>query len=327
MVSLFKDRSTASVIWVLLLSLLVHCHFFITPPIVAAGHEDGFVSLFLARHINGLHPAALMGIYHLLVVSQGLQLNHLFNDQRMHSRPNYLTAMTYVLVTAMFKEWNQLTPALFANTLVIWLFAKTLRLYNNQNPKTLIFNMGLVVGLGVLLYHPTALLILVAMFALLVVRPFSIPELVVMFMGVLAPFYFLGVYLFLTDQFHHLLMFVPEWRLNLPNVAAPVLLTVSLGIIILVLLVGLFHWQNKNRRMVIQVRKNWAVLMMMLWVMIPLPFINKGAGIETLLLWTVPVSPFMANAFMDTKKDTIPNIIFWTLVVLAVLNNWELIKR
>jgi hypothetical protein len=274
----------------------------------------------------GLHPAALIFIYHLLVVSQALQLNYLFNNQRMFARTNFLTAMTYILVTAVFKEWNQITPALVTNTLVIWLFAKTVRLYNNQNPKTLIFNIGLLIGATILLYHPTALLIIVAMFALIVVRPFSIPELLVMFMGVLTPFYFLAVYLFLTDQFSRILQFIPNWALNLPNVSTPILLLVSLGIIIVILIIGLFQWQNKNRRMVIQIRKNWGVLMVMLWVMIPLPFINENAGLETLLLWTIPVSPFMSNAFLDTKKDTFANILFWILVILIVLNNWGLVK-
>lgn len=326
MVSFFKDRSAANIVWVILLSLSVHAHFFIDPPEVVIGVKDGLISVGFSRFLAGLNPVILIFLYHLLVISQALRLNYLFNDQRMFVRSNFLTAMAYVLVTAVFKEWNDLTPALVANSLIIWLFAKTMRLYNNPNPKTLLFNIGLIIGLSVLLYHPTALLVLVALFAVLVVRPFSIPELVVMFMGVAAPFYFLGAYLFLTDQFIELSRFMPAFWLNLPKVDSLPLFLVSLAIIIVVLLIGVFNWQNKNRRMVIQIRKNWAVLVVMLLVMIPLPFINKGSGIDTILLWAVPVSPFAAHAFLSDRKDTFANIIFWVLVALIAVNNWGLIS-
>lgn len=322
MVSLFKDRSAATVVWVIVLCIVVHSHFFFFPPQVIVDGEDGLISFAFKKYLGGLEPLAVMALYHLLVISQALRLNFLFNDQRMYTRVNFLVAMTYVLVTTLFREWNNLTPALVANTFVIWLFAKTLRLYNNPNPKTLLFNVGLVIGLCVLLYHPTALLIIVAIFALLVVRPFNLTEWVVMLMGILSPYYFLGAFLFLTDQFTNLGRFIPRWELNLPDVTTPIMFSVSMGIILILVLVGLYHYQNKSRRMLIHIRKNWGVLIVMLWVMIPLPFINKNAGLDTLLMWSIPVSPFIAIGFLEIKRNVVLNIMFWIFVVLIVLNNW-----
>lgn len=303
----------------------MHSHFFFDPPELHPGVGDGLLSAAFSKYLVGLHPAVLIFIYQFLVITQALRLNYLFNDQRMFMKSSFLAAMSYVLITALLEDWNQLTPALVSNSLVIWLFAKTTRLYNNANPKTLLFNIGLVIGLSVLLYHPTSLLVIVALFAVIVVRPFNITEILVMFMGVAAPFYFLGVYLFLTDEFTNLLQFVPALKFNLPSIKAPVLFFVNLGVIILLLLIGIVNWQDKNRRMLIQVRKNWGVLVVMLWVLIPTPFINKNAGWETLLLWCVPVSPFISYAFPDTKNNVFPNIIFWTLVALAIVNNWGII--
>ncbi len=184
----------------MLLSFAVHLHFFIDAPNVLAGRADGLISTVLNNYFVSLHPLLLVFVYQLLVITQALRLNYLFNDHRMFGKPSFLIAMVYILLTAILKEWNELTPALVANSLIIWLYAKTVRLYNNPNPKTLLFNIGLVIGLAVLLYHPTTLLIIVALFAVLVVRPFNITEILVMFMGVVTPFYFLWSYLFLTDQ-------------------------------------------------------------------------------------------------------------------------------
>lgn len=325
MVSLFKDRSAVAAIWVLLLSFALHAHFFIMPPAVLAGNNDGLFSVLLKQYIKGLHPTVLLLLYHLLVITQALRLNDIFNTHRMFTRPHFLTAMMYVLLTSVFSEWNQLTPALIANSLVIWLFAKTVRLYNAPNAKTLLFNIGLVIGLSVLLYHPTCLLVIVALFAVLVVRPFNITELLVMFMGIAAPYYFLGAFLFLTDRFTNLSRFVPSIELNLPNVADPLMFFISLSLIVVTLLIGIYNWQTKSRRMLIQVRKNWGVLVVMLLVMLPLPFISKDAGLQTLLLWCIPVSPFVAYTFIETKRDTFANLIFWMFVAVIIINNWGLL--
>jgi hypothetical protein len=321
-VSLFKDRSAATVVWVLILSVVVHSHFFYFPPQVVSNGDDGLISLLFRRFLVGLNPLVVIALYHAVVLVQALRLNFLFTDQRMFTRANFLTAMVYVLMTAVFKEWNNLSPALVANTFVIWLFAKTVRLYNNPNPKSLLFNIGLVIGLCVLLYHPTALLIIVAMFALMVVRPFNITEWVVMLMGILSPYYFLGAYLFLTDQFTNLGRFTPNWQLNLPDVSTPAMFFISLGVILIMLLTGLYYYQTKSRRMLIHIRKNWGVLIVMLWVMIPLPFINENAGLDTLLMWSIPVSPFIAVGFLEIKKPVMANFLFWIFVILIGLNNW-----
>lgn len=275
----------------------------------------------------GLHSGAIIAIYFLLIISQAFHLNFIFNNQRMFSRSNYLTAMSYILITAVFTEWNNLMPAIIANSVLIWLYSKIIKLYNNPNPKSLLFNIGLIIGVCIILYHPTALLIVVAVFALLVVRPFSLTELLVMLMGVLSPFYFLAAYLFLSDKFSHFSAYLPTWQLNLPDVKNQVLFFVSIGLIIVFLFIGIYQYQNKNRRMLIHIRKNWGVLIAMLLVMLPLPFINKNANIESLLMWAIPVSPFVANGFFGPKSNLFPNIIFWMLVIMIVFNNWNLINQ
>lgn len=326
MVALFKDRSSTNIIWLIVLCIIIHSHFSLFPPQVVALGNDGLISVFLKNSVTGLHTGAIILIYFLLIISQALHLNFIFNDQKMFSRSNYLTAMTYILVTAVFNEWNQLMPALIANSVLIWLYSKIIKLYNNPNPKSLLFNIGLIIGACILLYHPTALLIVVAMFALLVVRPFRITEWLVMLMGVLAPFYFLGVYLFLTDNFTHLAKYLPTWQLNLPDVDNELFFFISIGLIVLFLFIGIFQWQDKNRRMLIHIRKNWGVLIAMLFVMLPLPFINQNANLESLLMWAIPVSPFIANGFLAPKNNSFPNIMFWLLVALAVVNNWPVFK-
>ncbi|WP_207492236.1 hypothetical protein [Aridibaculum aurantiacum] len=327
MFATFRERSPITVIWLFFLSIAVHSHFFFDPPVVAAAEEDGLISLFLNKYVAGLHPTFIMGIFLLLVLVQALRINFLFNDQRMFSKPSFLTAMTYILLTGMFEEWSNVTPALVINLLVIWLYSMCTRMYGAQNPKSLLFNIGLVIGVCIILYHPSTLLVLVAMFALLIVRPFNITEWIVLLMGVVSPFYFLFSFLYLTDRLQRLEQYVPEWQLNLPGVQSPLMFAITIGVIIICLLIGIYYWQIASRRMLIHIRKNWAVLTVMLLVMIPLPFVIKNAALDSLLLWIIPVSPFIAKGFLSPKRRTLPGIMFWVLFLLGLFNTWEALKN
>ncbi len=327
MVALFKDRSPAAIIWLFILSFIVHSHFLIEPPAIFAGENIGLFSVLLNKFASAIHPQITIFLYHAIVLIQALRLNYLFSENQMFSRVNYLTAMVYILLTGVFAAWGNITPALIANSMVIWFFAEAVRLSNNQNPKALIFNMGLIIGVSVLLYHPCTILILPGIFALLIVRPFFIAEWIVLLMGVIAPFYFLFSYLYVTNHINRLFQFIPQWQLGLPHVQPTVLFFITLAVIIIILITGIFYLKRENRRLLIQVRENWIVFQVMLFLMLPLPFVSKNSNIDILLLFIVPFSPFIAKGLLAPKKELLPNIMFWCLVVLTLLNGWhELIK-
>ncbi len=326
MVALFKDRSPVAIIWLILLSLVVHSHFLIDFTGVQASGQDGLFSVLLKKYVAPLNAIIVLVIYHIVIIVQALRLNYLFSETRMYNQPNYLAAMVYILLTGIFKEWNALTPALLDNILVIWLFAKTVQLYNAPNPKTVLFNTGLIIGVSILFYHPSALLILVALFALLVVRPFNVTELLVLFMGVIAPYYFLASWLYLNDQLHTISSYIPVWQLNLPDTKVTGWFITTICLIIVILLIGLYYWQSESRRLLIHVRKNWGVLMVMLLVMLPIPFINKNVGLDSLILWLIPASPFIAKGFLAPRKNFLPNLMFLSLLLLAIAKNWQFIR-
>ena len=326
MVSLFKDRSPVTIFWLFILSIIVHSHFFVYPPPITATNTDGLLAVFLNKYIAPLSSAFIILIYHAVVLLQSLRLNHLFTDQRMYSRANYLPAMVYILLTGLFTEWSSLTPALLANFLVIWFFAKIVQLYNSPHPKTLLFNIGLLTGAGTILYHPLFMLLPAAFFALLILRPFNITEWVVLVMGVAAPFYFLVCYLYLTDHVPLIKEYVPSWRFNLLHISVSAMFFVTVAVIVFILLTALYFW-NQEKRLLIQVRNNWVVLFVMLLVMLPIPFINNNAGIQSLLLCIVPASPIIAKGFFGPKKNALPFIMFLALITIGVLKNWQIVKQ
>ncbi len=327
MVFLFRDKSIINVFFLVILSIGVHLHFFMNAPLVITNTNDGVFSMILKNYFSALPQTPLFVLYHVLILVQAIRLNMVLSDLRMFQSTNYTTAMAYVLLSGMLPQWCNISPALIANFLLIWLFIKLSRLYNHPSPKNLLFNTGLIVGMSVVCYHPTAILILVVLFALAVVRPFKLPEWLILLMGILVPYYFLASWLFLTDNLKTFSTYLPYLQLNIPLTQWSIPLVVSLSVLLIVLLAGLYYWQISNKRMVIQIRKNWGVMMVMLLILLPIPFIFLHAGIESALMSLVPLAAFAGNTFSYPRRLVLPNILFWLSVLVIIYNNWLFIKN
>ena len=327
MVFLFRDKSIVNIFFLVVLSIVVHVHFLVAAPLIETNNGDGVFSLLLRNYFVGIPQALLFVIYHLVVLFQAIRLNMVLSEWRMFQNNTYTTAMAYVLLSGIMPEWCVISPALIANFLLIWIFIKLTRLYNHPSPKTLLFNTGLIIGLSVICYHPTAILIGVVLFALMVVRPFRVAEWVVLLMGILLPYYFLFGILFLNDDLYHFSSFIPYLKLNLPVAAWSAPLIIRLSVLVIMLISGLVFWQLTHRRMVIQIRKTWGIMMVMLFVLLPIPFIFRQAGLGSAYLTLIPLAAFSANAFSTPRRLTLPNILFWLAIAVLAYNNWVMITK
>ncbi len=327
MVFLFRDKSIANIFFLTVLSIGLHLHFFTSIPVVITGENDGLISLLLTKYFVHLPQALLFVVYHLVVLLQAIRLNMVLNEQRMFQTHTYTVAMAYVLLSAVLPQWCSISAALISNFLLIWIFTKLSKLYNNPAPKTMLFNTGLIVGATILCYHPTAMLVPVVLFALAVVRPFRLAEWMILLMGALVPFYFLFSWLFLTDRLGSFLLFLPLLKLALPLTKWSIDLLVSLSYLFIVLMSGMYYWQVSMGRMGIQMRKNWGVMVVMLLILLPVPFIFKHAGIEAAVMSLVPLAAFSSNAFSGPRRLIFPNLLFWLAIGVIVYHNWQFIKN
>lgn len=327
MVFLFKNKSFTSVFSLILLCFAVHSHLFINTSAVPAMHDSGIIAFVLNHYIKLLQPTFIGFLYISIVLLQAIRLNILLNEYRMFAQTGFTTAMSYVLLTGMFPEWASITPALIANSFVIWIFIQLTKLYNNPSPKSLLFNTGLIVGAAVLCYHSTALLLIIVLFALVIIRPFLLSEWLVLLLGVLLPFYIIGSLLFLNDKIALWQTFVPHFQLTKPIVTKNSWFWINVAIASILLVVGFFMLNNNANRMVIQIRKNWGVITVMAFIMIPLPFIFVDAGMVATALSIVPFAAIISNAFVYPKKMWLPNMLFLLAIVAVIHNNWVIIKN
>ena len=176
---------------------------FIHPQIPLPQKTDGFLFKLLLLQLSGLGKN-LSFIYPLiaffLLFTQAITLNALVNQHRLMQKPNHLTGMAYLLITSLFAEWNILSAPLIINTLLIWVWSRMSRLYNQPNPKTSLFNIGMAIGLSSFFYFPVIAFAALVVVGLLITRAFKLSEWVVALFGVATPFYFIFTYVFIADK-------------------------------------------------------------------------------------------------------------------------------
>ena len=326
MVSIFKEKSTTAVIGVIFAGIALHAVFMFSPPVVAVSEDDGLLYYFL-KPLAGIPPIFLSILYYGVILVQALRLNYLLNDIRMYQKPAFTAALSYIFLTALLPVWGNITAALIANSCIIWLLFRMVKLYNTPQPKSLVYNAGLVTGVTVLLYYPAFCIIPVIFFALGVTRPFRLNEWFVLLLGIITPAYFWCGYLFLTGQLEESVKgFTAIFQIHKviePNIK-PVI--IAFGTAGLVLITGILSWQANSNRILIQVRKIWGILFFMLLLFIPVAFVIKNAWPAALVLACLPAAAFMGNAFLYPKK-IISALLFWLMVIVIVYTNWVALKN
>lgn len=249
-----------------------------------------------------------------------LQVNFILNYLRMFQKPSYTPALAFLLFSALLPAFNVINAALFATVLYTFILYSACKLYAAPNPKTSIYNFGLLTGLCIVLYYASSPLIFIALIALAIIRPFRTNEWFVLFFGIITPAYFVVAYLFLTDQLH--LLPAPQQIFKLIKLPVPPLVTIiTLAVAASATLMGIFSVQSSGANVLIQVRKSWSVFLMALILIIPIVFFITGAYPFVLMLAMVPAACFTGFAFAN-NRNILPVIFFWALMGLAIYNNW-----
>ena len=321
MVFLFKDRSDLNLIFLLLLSVAVHFHVWMHPPLIIANESDGLLSYLLLHYIQPLPPLVLIVLFHTIILSQAIRLNILLSNFKMFQQISYIPAFTYIILTALFPYWDVISAGLIANSLVIWILVKLLRLYEQSQPKTLEFNIGLIVGISIILHEPIAILIAVVLFALLIIRPFKLAEWLVLIMGILLPFYFIFTYVFLTGNINDFRQFLPKLDWKNPLVQPSFNIILALIVMGVQLIAGFFYWNKQQTRFIIQVRKYWGVLFLLLILTFFQPILFSVQGLYASAIVLAPLASFISFAYATPKRLLIPNFLFWAGVAVIVYNH------
>jgi hypothetical protein len=317
----FKERNSFQVPALLFVTFGLKLVFIYHPHYDSLSQPGGLLSHWLATSIlTRLNPTFTAALAIIIIFLSSLFANYLLASCRMFSRNNLLVALSMILFTSLFPSSNQLSAATLLLPLLIVLFRQITRLYNSQKVRPVIINIGMLMGMGYLLYHPFIWLLPCCFLGLAGMRAFRITEWLLLILGFLTPAYFLFSYEFFTDQWNpaqHLI----SWRLYTHFPKGNPYWWASLCVGALWIIAGASGWQQQIRRMLIQSRKNWYQLIFIGIFIIPMGVLPAGNLSEALTLLSFPAGSLACNAF--TGERSIPYyILFWLIVITAITASW-----
>ncbi len=327
MISIFKERSIISIFSLLVIAGLVHIHLFIQPATIVIIKDNGLLSFVFQSYLQSIPKNLVPFLYFVIIITQAIPLNWFLNETKMFGVNGFTVAFSYVLLTGFLPEWSALTPALIANYFVLWIFICLSKIYNNANPRTALFNIGLIIGAASICYHPTSMLIVIVLFALAIVRPFILSEWLVLILGIILPMYIFASLFYLNDRLPDFIQNLPIIKLNIPIQKPDYWFAAKIVWMIILLIIGLQYWSANNSRMLIQIRKNWTIMLVMVLLSLSIPFIFKNAGMVSAYITLVPLASFVGHAFLCPKKMWLPNFLFIISCILIVQNNLLLLSK
>ena len=323
MTGTFKANNPYNNFLLLAYGLVLKLPIFIFPVIPKANATDGILYKALLNWlvpIAGSTPVIYSLIAFPLLYLQAISFNKLVNDSRLFPRTNYLSGMSYLLITSLFKEWYVLSAPLIIITLLIWVLTRLCNLYNNPQAKTSLFNIGILTGLATLFYFPTILFLLLIIVGLILTRPFSLPEWIIAFVGFLSAWYFLAAWVFLTDYWPQYNL--PSVTLSLPVFHLSAWSWLAIVLVLFSLALGIYFIRSNTMRLVLQSRKSWSLIYIYLIVAMLVPFLNAVPKFEYWILTSIPISAFAAAAFLFPEKKWYAVSMHWGLVMLSVITGY-----
>lgn len=289
------------------------------PVIPVPQQTDGFLFKQLLLQLGAVGtklPAIYPFITFLLLYTQAISFNQMVNGQRLMQKPNYLTAMAYLLITSLFKEWNILSAPLIVNTFMIWVWARMSGLNNVRNVTATLFNIGLAIGIATFFYFPSIAFTAMVIFGLIVTRPFKLAEWLVALLGILAPYYFLFSYVFLTDKWKGYSL--PGFAISLPQFYESRWALAAIIIVLFTSAIGLIFIRQNFLRQLVQTRKSWNLVFLYCIVAVCIPFINAAHSFQYWIMSAVPIAAFVGCAFLYPQKKWFPLVLHWLMVAFVI---------
>jgi len=322
-VKFFRSGNPLTVLLLLIYTLVVKFHYLYFPSTYLADGSEGLLYDLLVKWLKALvgpSPFFFTSLTILLLLLQALLITKIVNHQRLFAKPNYLPAMAYLLFTSLLHDWNVFSPALLVNLIMLWVFSSITLLYTRTSARDVVFNIGFALGICGLFYFPAVIFCLLLLMSLLIMRPFRLAEWIIALLGLVGPLYLLGTYLFLTDQ----------WALftKIPRIGLSIELILHYkvwGAIVISIVFFLMGWlllQRSLKKMLIQGRKIWGVLVIYVFVAMLIPFFNIHFSPAYWVLAILPLSMFVANVYWSIRNNTMANVIHILTVAYVIVMQW-----
>jgi hypothetical protein len=321
MIKLFRVLNPVNIFWLAVFLIILRINFVAHLP---AHLEFTFLEPFAHSLIPISYENFFSSISNLLVAAvlvfiQALWLNQLINKYNLLGKPTFLPALMFITASSMFVPFLILSPPLICNFLVILMIDKLFNFYKNEGAKTTAYDLGMIVGVGTLIYFPVIYMFLAVWIALIIFRPFNWREWTSVLMGFITIFFFLAVYYYLTDRIKlFYTIWLPLGRSFPSKIQIDYYNYVVLIPVIIILALAFLSIREKYFKSFIQTRKSFQLLFIIFIIALLSFYIKANFRLSHFILCAVPASVFFAYYFLYATKRWFYETLYILLVISII---------
>ena len=264
----------------------------------------------------------------VLVIFEALLINYVLLNNDIIPRNSYIAAYIFVIISGLFNDNIILQPVMIANLFIIlalWLF---LRLYEEHDAFTTVFNIGTLISIASMFYFPAAVFILLIWAGFIIYRLFSWREWVISILGFLLPYLFLGSYYYWNDCFIAKINVYKEVFkfINFNDFSPAIYTYIVLAVMGLLLFISLFKLLIIINEKAIRIRK---FLSIMIWyLIISFVSLNLSAefGVLGFLMMSISASVIITLYINYSKRPLWVESLLILLVLLFISGRFELLS-
>ncbi|WP_207426460.1 DUF6427 family protein [Pedobacter sp. SYSU D00535] len=321
MIEQFKRLNPVNLLFLIAIAVFIRIGIFLqTPEISSFDILEPYANYVVSIDSQNLFSPAANAFFALVVtLIQAIIFSRVVNNYNLLGKPSFLPGLMYITASSLLTPFLVLSPALLCNFLMIWLIHRFLSVYRKNEARSVMFDCGMIIGVGSLIYFPFATMLVVLWIALAIFRPFNWREWVAGIVGFMTIFFFLGVFYYLNDSFQELNTskmplahaFPKNLNINLYDyiVVAPLLLIMVLSVVSL---------QQKLYRSNMHIRKSYLLLFFLLVFAFLSFYLKPDYHLYHFLLAVPPVAVFMSHYFMNASKKWFYESLYLLLISFII---------
>lgn len=293
--------------------------YFATPMVI--DHSSPAFKL-LAEILPGFGSKLIAGI--IVNFSSAVLVNRLYNQHTYARDENYYPALFYFLISSLHLPWIFINPVMLGNLFILLALRRLLSMYRVQEVTSMIFDAGVFLGIGTLLFPPAILAVPLLWLSLSQLRTFNFREWLVPITGLALPaiyalvyfwwfdleFYFTDYFLFGEAPFQS---FLASGSVLFYLVLATTVFIVLAGLSLFFKEMGISTVHKKNTK---KVFITLTVLLILVW---GAGFWLEGHYTGLTLILTIPAAVFSGVFFSGAKRKRLRVTIFYIWLILLLL--------
>jgi hypothetical protein len=246
-----------------------------------------------------------------------LYINKIVTDHKLMEKPGYLPAMWFLLLQSLIPKQVSL-DILVMNVFMIASVKLMILVYKLEKTINSLLTASFMLSLIALINATSVIYFLWLSAALLIMRPASFREWIMVLTGYLLPIYLLTSILYLADSLDFSLIF----SFQKIEFGLPVLSPIEwIRIAIVLLTPWLFFMLSANQisKLLIQGRKAFIICLLLSIVVSSLILSELTSVSQNMHLSLLPATLLISPLFIHVRKKLLPNLFILILIVLSQL--------